>query len=94
MAEVRAFAYHRPGEQAYWLAFAYVDGARKVVGTPDLCHLPMAEQAPVVVQRLQTRLAENEAVDTSPREAGIAAGMYQVDDQAYARAARRGRRRN
>jgi len=94
VAEVRVFAHHRPGEQAYWLAFAYVDGARKVTGTQDLGHLLMAEQAHALVQRLQTWLAENEAVDTSPREAGIAAGMYQVDDQAYARAARRGRRRN
>jgi len=56
-------------------------------------HLPLVERASVLVERLQAWLAEKEGADASPREAGMAAGMYQVDDHAYARAARRGRRR-
>ncbi len=93
VSSLRVFSYHRPGEEDYWLAYAYIDGARKVVATPDLRHLPLAEQMPALVERLQAWLVECQGEDISPREAGMAVGMYKLDDQDYVRAARGGRRR-
>lgn len=91
VSSLRVFSYRRPGEEEYWLAYAYIDGARKVVATPDVRHLALSEQIPALVEQLRAWLAECEGDDVSPREAGMAAGMHRVDDQYYVRAARRGR---
>lgn len=48
----RGSRYRRAGEQAFWLAYVYVDGRRNVVDTPELRHLSFAENAEHFVRQL------------------------------------------
>jgi hypothetical protein len=53
VSKVEVFPYHRPGEQPYWLCFLFMNGQRHSVGTPDLRHLPLADQAPDLLRQLR-----------------------------------------
>lgn len=44
--------FHRQGEPEYWLAFLYAGGMRHEVGTHELRHLPLADQAEDLLRRL------------------------------------------
>ena len=52
VSSLSVFSYHRPGEPEFWLAYLYVDGSRHVAGTPDLRHLPLADQAEDLLRQL------------------------------------------
>jgi hypothetical protein len=56
--ELRVFSYRRPGERAYWLAFAQVAGARNVLGTPEFRSFSLARQTPRLVGKLRHWLAQ------------------------------------
>jgi hypothetical protein len=47
----------RPGEPPYLVAFAYVDGRRHAYATPELRHLPLAEQEHDLLQQLRGLLS-------------------------------------
>ena len=59
---------HRPGEPEYWIAFVYDNaGKRHGLGTPNLQHLPLAEQAVDLCEQfgvlaVRLRVSEKHAV--------------------------------
>jgi hypothetical protein len=48
------FAYMRPGEAAYWLAFLFIAGKRHSVGTPDLRGQSLDDQWPELLRQLES----------------------------------------
>ena len=44
--------YNSPGERDYWVVFLYVGGIRHDIGTPELRHLPLADQAEDLLRQL------------------------------------------
>ena len=61
-------ASNRPGEPNYWIAFVQLPEKRYGLGTPDLRHLPLEEQAPHLCAQLrELRQALNQG-DTSQWE--------------------------
>lgn len=57
VGRMSVFSYGRPGEPTYWLAYLFVEGARHVLGTPDLRHRPLEEQLDDLLQQLSKFLA-------------------------------------
>lgn len=49
---LQVFAYGRPGEPVYYVAYLTVDGRRRTLGTPDLRHLPLERQADDLIAQL------------------------------------------
>jgi hypothetical protein len=49
---LEVFSYSRPGEPPYWLAFLITAAGRETLGTPELRHLSLGEQAPDLLRQL------------------------------------------
>lgn len=52
VGRMSVFSYGRPGEPPYWLAYLFVDGARHVLGTPDLRNCSLTEQLDDLLRQL------------------------------------------